>query len=202
VNDGIERRFLTSGGVRVTQPARRAGDSIATVEGMAVVWDALSHDLGGWREKIATGAFTDVLRSAAMPILGLYDHEVGGLLASTAVGTMRLAEDGTGLRFALDLPNTTLGRDVLALVERGDLAGASIGFRPDSKAMAWSKGSSGGPICTIRRVAALREVSLVALPAYPQTTAEVTAAAKPETPAQQRCRQAMEKMRQAVAAAG
>ncbi len=202
MNDGIERRFLTSGGVRVTKPARRAGASIATVEGMAVVWDAMSHDLGGWREKIVAGAFTDALRSAAMPILGLYDHEVGGLLASTAVGTMRLVEDGTGLRFAIDLPNTTLGHDVLALVERGDLGGASIGFRPDRKAMQWSKSAAGEPICTIRRVAALREVSLVALPAYPQTTAAVTATTKPTTPAQQRCRQAMQKMRQAVAAVG
>ena len=78
MNDSIQRRFLAAGGVRVTKPARRAGDSIATVEGMAVVWDAMSHDLGGWREKIAAGAFTDALRSAAMPILGLYDHEAGG----------------------------------------------------------------------------------------------------------------------------
>lgn len=202
MSDGIERRYLASGGVSVTKSTRRAGDSIATVEGLAVVWDSLSHDLGGWRERIASGAFADALRSATMPILGLYDHEVGGLLASTAVGTLRLQEDGTGLRFAIDLPNTTLGRDVLALVERGDLGGASIGFRPDAKAMAWSKGTGGGPVCTIRRVAALREVSLVALPAYPATTAAVAAPARPETATQRRCREAFEKMRRAVAMAG
>ena len=202
MNDSIQRRFLAAGGVRVTKPARRAGDSIATVEGMAVVWDAMSHDLGGWREKIAAGAFTDALRSAAMPILGLYDHEAGGLLASTAVGTMRLTEDGTGLRFAIDLPNTTLGHDVLALVERGDLGGASIGFRPDRKAMQWSKGAAGEPICTIRRVAALREVSLVALPAYPATTATVAVPSRPETATQRRSREAVEKMRWAAAMTG
>jgi HK97 family phage prohead protease len=202
MNDGIERRFLASGGVSVTKPTRRAGDSIATVEGMAVVWGSLSHDMGGWRERIASGAFTDALRSAKMPILGCYDHKVGDLLASTAVGTLRLAEDGTGLRFAIDLPNTTLGRDVLTLVERGDLAGVSIGFRPDRKAVVWSKGSSGGPVCTIRRVADLIEVSLVALPAYPQTTAVVASPSSPETAAQRRCREAVEKMRRAVAMAG
>ncbi len=59
----------------------------------------------------------------------------------------------------------------------------------------------GGAIYTIRRVAALREVSLVALPAYPATTASMAAAARPETAARQRCREAMEKMRRAAAAA-
>ncbi len=40
------------------------------------------------------------------------------------------------------------------------------------------------------------------MPAYPATTASMAAAARPETAARQRCREAMEKMRRAAAMAG
>jgi hypothetical protein len=55
----------------------------------------------------------------------------------------------------------------------------------------------GRAIYTIRRVAALREVSLVALPAYPATTASMATAARPETATRQRCREAIRRMRRA-----
>ena len=53
----------------------------------------------------------------------LFNHERGALLGRTCSGTLRLSEDGTGLRYEIDLPDTTVGRDVAALLERGDLTG-------------------------------------------------------------------------------
>lgn len=198
MTDGIERRFLAGGGVRLVKPARKAGDTIGTVEGYASVFDTLSHDLGGWRERIAPGAFADALHSPSMPILALYDHAVGGLLGSTAVGTLTLNEDTVGLRFVIDLPDTTTGRDVLALVTRGDLAGASFGFVPDRKATTWERTTAGPPVSVVKRVAALREVSIVALPAYPAAgVSSVTNRAI--TPQAARARAALVKMRQSVA---
>lgn len=78
-------------------------------------------------ETIKAGAFAGSLRSAR-DILALVDHDPGRVLARTKSGTLRLAEDSKGLSFSLDLPDTTAGRDVLALAERGDLGGMSFGF--------------------------------------------------------------------------
>ena len=133
------------------------------------------------------------------PFSGTYDHTIGSVLGSTANGTLRLTEDTKGLRFALDLPDTSAGRDVLALVTRGDVAGASFGFTVSKRGSEWMKGTGGVPVKVVREVKALREISIVALPAY-RAAYTMAATTKPETPTQARCRQAMERLRQAVAA--
>ncbi|WP_443701100.1 HK97 family phage prohead protease, partial [Pseudomonas sp.] len=50
------------------------------------------------------------------------------LLGRVGAGTLRLKEDDVGLAFELDLPDTSLGRDVAELVKRGDVDGCSFGF--------------------------------------------------------------------------
>ncbi|KFB08843.1 HK97 family phage prohead protease [Nitratireductor basaltis] len=85
-------------------------------------------DIGGiFMETIAPGAFAASLR-ARRDILALVDHDPGRVLARTRSGTLRLAEDTKGLAFSLDVPDTSAGRDVLALAERGDVGGMSFGF--------------------------------------------------------------------------
>jgi hypothetical protein len=120
--------------------------------------------IADFTESIAKGAFAQSLASKA-DIVALVDHDRGRLLARTRSSTLRLAEDDRGLRFELDVPDTTLGRDVLALVERGDIGGASFGFTVPKGGDSWQ-----GRDRTLRRVD-LVDVSIVnAFPAYPQTT--------------------------------
>ena len=79
---------------------------------------------------------------------------------------MRLSEDAVGLRFELDLPNTTLGNDTYESIKRGDVDGVSFGFsmitqdieEPDDDLM----------LRTVTK-AKLLEVSAVAFPAYPDS---------------------------------
>lgn len=97
------------------------------LEGYAAVFDQLA-EVGGFRERIRQGAFTRAL-SGGQDILALVDHDASRLLARTRNGSLRLSEDTRGLSFSIDLPETTLGRDILTMAERGDLGGASIGFR-------------------------------------------------------------------------
>jgi len=97
------------------------------LEGRAAVFGAPAR-IGHFHETITRGAFAATLRGGR-DILALVDHDPSRLLARTKSGTLRLTEDTEGLAFSLDLPDTQLGRDVLALAERGDLGGASIGFR-------------------------------------------------------------------------
>ena len=119
--------------------------------------------IGAFTETIRAGAFRASL-DAGRDVLGLVDHDPGRLLARTSSGTLRLAEDGRGLSFSLDVPDTQLGRDVLALATRGDLGGMSFGFRVQDEA--W-------PAKDQRELRAVElvEISVVhAWPAYAQTS--------------------------------
>ena len=123
---------------------------------------------GRFTETIRSGAFRDTLQKRE-DVLALVDHDASKLLGRTASGTLRLSEDTRGLAFEVDVPPTTLGNDVLAMAERGDLGGMSFGFR--TLADHW----------TDQRTRELRSVQLVevsvvhAFPAYPATVVQARA---------------------------
>lgn len=145
----LERRFTTE--------LRTAGRRL---EGYAATFTA-EADLGAFRERIAPGAFRSAL---AGDILALLDHDAGKVLGRTRTGTLELREDGKGLAFALDVPDTAAGRDVLALAARGDLGGMSFGFLVPEGGEEWD-----GKTRTLRSID-LREISVVsAWPAYEGT---------------------------------
>lgn len=122
-------------------------------------------EIDGFTETIRCGAFRASLTSGS-DVLALVDHDPSKLLARTRSGTLRLSEDVRGLAFELDVPPTTLGNDVLAMVERQDIGGMSFGFRV----------ASGGDHWPDRRTRELRAVELVevsvvhAFPAYEGTS--------------------------------
>ena len=150
--DGVE--------VRAAAEMRTAGRRL---EGYAARFNVTARIADRFNEVIRPGAFRASLM-AGPDTLALVDHDPGRLLARTSSGTLRLNEDAAGLAFSLDLPDTSLGRDVLALAERGDLGGMSFGFRPTDEA--W-------PAADRRELRAvdLVEVSVVhAWPAYAETT--------------------------------
>lgn len=145
---------------------RTAGRRLA---GYAAVFDSPAH-IGGFSETIRQGTFTRSL-TAKTDILGLVDHDPSRLLARTGSGTLRLSQDSRGLAFELDLPDTALGRDILALAERRDLGGMSFGFKVAPGGDAWSS-----PTQRELRSVDLAEISVVqAWPAYRTTTVEARA---------------------------
>ncbi len=159
----LERRYA---------PAETVG---RTLHGYAAVFGKPSLDLYGPRgkfvEKIDERAFDRTLKENP-DVLLLYNHEPGQLLARRTSKTLRLERDARGLRFEADLPDTTLGRDVRALFERGDLDGQmSFGFnvRKDE----WN-----GNTRTLLDVD-LVEVSVVIQAAYPQTEAALRSSQTP-----------------------
>ena len=101
-----------------------------TVVGYAAVYDVLSEDLGGHREKIAQGAFADLVGT---DVRALLNHDPNEVLGRTKSG-LRLFDEQRGLRFELDLPDSPLGQNVREAVRRGDVDGASfrfeVGHRP------------------------------------------------------------------------
>lgn len=137
------------------------------LEGYAAIFETRTR-IADFDELIARGAFADTLKSGDK--LAMLDHDAGKVLARTRSGTLRLAEDTRGLHFEIDVPDTTLGRDLITMAERGDLGGASFGF--NVKRDAWA-----GSLRTLHAVD-LREISVVsAWPAYPQTSVSARSAA-------------------------
>lgn len=133
------------------------------LEGYAALYgiEAAIGGEAGFVETIAPGAFA---RSLGRDVLALVDHDPSRLLARTKSGTLRLAEDSTGLSFDLDLPDTSLGRDLLALAERRDVGGMSFGFTVPAGGDEWR-----GKARTLK-IIDLAEISVVqAWPAYEGT---------------------------------
>ena len=86
-NDGrVERRIGL-----VEDPALRksAGSKRPTIRGHAAVFDQLSSDLGGFRERIATGAFARAIRERH-DVRALHNHYPDRVLGRTRK-TLRLA---------------------------------------------------------------------------------------------------------------
>ncbi|MDX0623486.1 HK97 family phage prohead protease [Sinorhizobium medicae] len=122
--------------------------------------------ISDFREKIAPGAFAASLRSNP-DILALVDHDPSRVLARTKSGTLRLSEDERGLKFEIDIPETSAGRDVLALAMRGDLGGMSFGFTVPDGGDSWQ-----GDKRELRSVT-LHEISVVqSFPAYGGTSVQ------------------------------
>ena len=156
----------------------RADGSKRTFRGHAAVFDSLSVDLGGFREKIKRGAFRKVLQSGP-DVRFLKNHDANLIFGRSTAGTLRLKEDGTGLFVENDLPTDSEGRltasaeELSIAVERGDITGMSFAFRvkPDGDDD-WAE-EDGAFIRTILRFGALMDVGPVTYPAYTATDAAV-----------------------------
>jgi HK97 family phage prohead protease len=155
-----EVRFTQKASIRATGAAA-AGN---TAQGYAVVFDSLScllPDAQGraFREKIAPGAFSMSL-AGGDDIRALVDHNHEKLLGRTSSGTLRLREDNVGLRFEIDMPNTSVARDLSELINRGDVSGCSFGMYVMDEE--WD---NTGSIRTVTD-AEIFEMSIVSMPAY------------------------------------
>ncbi|MGM0561057.1 MAG: HK97 family phage prohead protease [Pseudomonadota bacterium] len=135
------------------------------LEGYAALYGTETR-ISDFTEIIMPGAFTSTLREGR-DILALSNHDPKAVLARTKSGTLRLAEDSRGLAFDLDLPDTSAGRDILALAERGDIGGASFAFTIPAGGERWT-----GDRRELSNVQ-LHEVSVVSSwPAYPGTSVQ------------------------------
>lgn len=142
--------------------------SAGKVGGHAAVFNRESADLGGFVEVIRSGAFAESLRRGRN-IRALYHHNDLSLLGTTQAGTLRLREDDTGLAFEVDLPDTSYGNDVGVLVDRGDIAGCSFGFRVPAGGDRWEQRGGGKFLRELVNVE-LIEVTLTHDPAYRDTS--------------------------------
>jgi uncharacterized protein len=147
---------------------RAAADADFALEGTAISYDCLSQDLGGFRERIMPGAFTRSIKAGA-DVKCLLNHDANVVLGRTKSGTLELEDTSTGLRFRCELDeDNSQHRDVYASVKRGDLSECSFAFIVPQGGDDFDEVTQGGQRFLRRTIkdADLRDVSVVAYPAY------------------------------------
>lgn len=127
---------------------------------------------GGFYEQIDKAAFNRAL-DEQHDVRFLVDHDPSRVLARTASGTLNLSADRQGLAVDADLADTSVGRDLRVLIERGDISQMSFGFIVTEDE--WKMQKDGTELRTIKDLD-LFDVSAVTFPAYPQTDAAIRAA--------------------------
>lgn len=135
--------------------------------GHASVFGQLALIAGAY-ESIAPEAFDRALDSPETDVRALVNHNPTMVLGRQSAGTLRLSTDKEGLRFEIELPDTSYARDLKELVARGDVTGASFGFIPGEDSV--SRAPDGKQIRTHTSVARLLDVSPVTWPAYEGAT--------------------------------
>ena len=156
--------------------SRVAGKPV-TLVGYAMKWNVPSEPRGYDGYTVTLMPNSVKLKE---PTLALYAHDTQSVLGNSANGTLRTATDAIGLRVEIDLPDTTLGRDVAELVDKRYVAGMSFSMLYDD-ALKTEQIREGDTLIEMKVMAfTCDEVTVCVNPGFPQTTVAV----KPEPLAQ------------------
>lgn len=168
--------MTTSTGCELAIETRSSGRE--AIRGLAVPYNRLSLDLGGFRERILPGAFDKVLnrQRGKGEILSYYNHNSDMLLGRESAGTLEIIADDRGISYVVEPPDTSAGRDVLALVRSRNLRGSSFAFTVAQKnGERFTTDESGKAIREVVEASGLYEVGPVNVPAYGSATSAVVA---------------------------
>jgi HK97 family phage prohead protease len=173
----MERRFIQQARANVRLEKREDGKEIIT--GYASVFyspgdPGTEYELwpafGTWPrvvERVMPGAFDGVL---GQDVRGLFNHDVNLLLGRSKANTLTFGLDATGLWYRIVPADTTVARDVLEHLRRGDMDGSSFSFAIGDQRWTETKDLE---VREILRVDTLYDVGPVTFPAYESTTAGV-----------------------------
>lgn len=163
LSPNAERRFYEA---PVGFEKREDGEDESVIEGYAAVFNKDSEDFGGWVERIAPGAFSDVLKDNAV---ALFNHDMNLVLGRNGVN-VTLTQDDKGLRYKVKLPETSFAKDLRQLIKDGIIHQSSFAFTV--KEQRWTKPDKEGErhVRTIEKIKRLYDVSPVTTPAYPDAS--------------------------------
>jgi HK97 family phage prohead protease len=145
-------------------------DEAFTVRGYAAVYEQLSHDLGGFRERITPGFFDAILETNPHVVFS-WEHDNRYVGASTP-NTLALRSDNTGLLVDAQIGNYSWAKDLKLSIERGDNAQGSFAFKVGDEGDDWQIQEDGSVVRTLLPGGAsgLYDVTVCAQGAYPQTS--------------------------------
>lgn len=167
------RRFALTPETQVSLEQRDDGDSLPRIVGYTAVFGVdteINSFFGKFKERLQKGAFRRAIREG-QDVRALRNHDPDNLLGRTTAKTLRLKEDDTGLHIDVDPPNTSIGKDTVESIRRGDLSGMSFAFIVRKEK--WISGENGEPDMRIIQDVDLYDVGPVTFPAYASTTADL-----------------------------
>jgi len=178
--EGAERRFTTHQVKPVTRMVGEGEEARekTVIRGIAAKINEETN-LGWFREKIAPGAFDEVLASAELDCRCLFNHDANLILArrSANTDTLKLAINADGhLEYEYETPNRSYAHDLADAINSGDVDQSSFAFRIAENGQEWEydQDNPNNDLRTITRVASLLDVSPVTYPAYQNTTVAVS----------------------------
>lgn len=142
------------------------------IEGYAIVFNQRSKLIREWGETfyeiIEPSAPDNVLQRENLNVIATVDHSPAKMLGRTLSGTLQLEKDNRGLKYRIEVPDTQLGRDMAALIERGDYFESSFIFSIAENGYRYDRGED-IPVRYISNFDSLRDVSIVIDGAYANT---------------------------------
>ena len=174
--NNIEKRFHKENTQKRKFETRIEADKEArTITGYAAIYNSDSEDLGGFIERMAPGSFDGRLQD---DVRVLFNHDNNLVLGRTISGTATLEVDEKGLKYTCQLPDTSYAKDLIELMERGDVTQSSFAFTIEDES--WEERADGMLIRTVKKVGQLYDVSPVTYPAYTEATSGLRTSAPVE----------------------
>ena len=146
------------------------------IKGYPIVFNSMSEQMVTIHEDQVVN-FKEHINAQALDHLNINDQDIifnvehndTLMLARTKSGTLRCSIDSVGLLIDADIPDTTLGKDTLTMLERGDLDQMSARWRV--KTDRWYRDENFNLIREIMEFEYLKDVTLTGRPAYQSTLA-------------------------------
>jgi HK97 family phage prohead protease len=120
-------------------------------------------------ETIKPGAFKRSLGDKSIDVIWNIEHRDFYILGRKSAGTVKIFEDGVGLRVEGEIPETSYGNDLLVSMRRGDISYMSFAFEQIKHSVDRSK----TPVVRTLEEVNLYDVAVVINPAYMSTEASV-----------------------------
>ena len=147
-------------------------ESKRLVEGYSIVFNQKSRVL---YDKTQRKSFIEIIDPRAVTksfldqqdIKMVYNHSTDALMARSiyGIGSMAYSVDEYGVKYSFEMPNTTVGNDVLELIRRGDVFGCSFAFTYAKDGVRDEK-VDGQNLRTVIKMDSIHDFSIVVDPAY------------------------------------
>ena len=150
----------------------RAAEDSRLIEGVAVVFNSWSRDLGGFQEIIRSSALTQELIDNSDVIANI-NHDDSLMVArwNRGNGTLNLELREDGLHFSYEAPETERGNQLLWDIRHKNITECSFAFSlpANDTCQRWYRGEDGLLKREIFEIGGLYDVSCVNLGAYGDT---------------------------------
>lgn len=156
--------------VQVFGEIRSLEDNSRHISGKAISFETESNDIG-FVEILHRGCITQDLIDNSN-IVFLYNHDYNQVIgrSNKGEGTLNLELRDDGVYFDLDVPNTTMGNDLLENIRLGNINQCSFGFRYANEPDAYvDKKVDDTWYRDVYKIGELFDVSAVTFPAYDDT---------------------------------